>query len=73
MHLRGFRRRRPAAVRERASEDVREWFKERHWTHLYVVPLAPDTAPATVKAFEARIGRRLKPTDNWRLRARLLA
>lgn len=62
-------RTRPAAVRERTAEHVREWWKERHWTHLYVVPLAAETPSATVKMIEGRIGRRLKPADNRRLPA----
>jgi hypothetical protein len=62
-------RTRSTAVRERTSEHVRHWFKERNWSTMYVVPLDPETPSAVVKALEGRIGRRLKPTDNRRLPA----
>ena len=56
-----------SAVTARLAEHVRDWWKERHWTHLYVVPLADTTPSATVKRIEGRIGRRLCPADNRRL------
>src|SRR5262245_10773166 len=55
---------RASAVRERKNEHVRDWFKERHWVEMYVVPLSEGTPAAEVKAIEGRIGRRLKPIDN---------
>jgi hypothetical protein len=54
-------------VRERVVEHVRAWFKERHWTHIYVVPLSDETPATVVKMIEGRIGRRLRPLDNKRL------
>src|SRR6266516_619141 len=55
------------AVLERKREHVRDWFKERHWVELYVLPLRADTVTAEVHAIEGRIGRRLRPVDNRRL------
>jgi hypothetical protein len=55
---------RRTAVCERAAEHVRKWFKQRNWTTVYVVPLAPTTPSAVVKQIEGRIGHRLKPVDN---------
>lgn len=60
---------RRAAVRERTTEHVREWFKRRNWATVYVVPLHPTTPSSIVKDVEGRIGRRLEPTDNRRLPA----
>ena len=60
-------RSRPTAIRERLAEHLRQWFKQRNWSEVYVVPLFPNTAPNLVKGIEGRIGRRLKPTDNRRL------
>src|SRR4051794_3499187 len=58
---------RATGLSERATEHIRDWFKERHWVELYTVPLRPDTSPADVRSIEGRIGRRLKPVDNKRL------
>jgi hypothetical protein len=60
---------RRAAVRERTSEHLRQWFKRRNWSGVYVVPLRPETDNATVKEIEGRVGRRLSPCDNRRLPA----
>jgi hypothetical protein len=62
-------RSRRTAVRDRTTEHVREWFKRRNWTMVYVVPLDPSTQSTVVKEIEGRIGRRLKPLDNRRLPA----
>jgi hypothetical protein len=60
---------RRTAIRERATEHLREWFKRRNWTTVYVVPLDAATPSTAVKQIEGRIGRRLEPTDNRRLPA----
>ena len=58
---------RATGLRERIAEHVRLWWKERHWTHVWVIPLRDQTAPEDVKFIEGRIGRRLQPADTRRL------
>src|SRR5690349_17565181 len=48
------RPRRPA-IKERTGEHLREWFKRRNWSSVYVVPLLTDTPLPTVKNIEGRI------------------
>ena len=63
-------------VRERIGEHVREWWKELHWTHIWVVPLAEETPPETVKYVGILFGpRRIAgvPDDAWPLESRVAA
>jgi hypothetical protein len=60
-------RTRATGFSDRTREHVRDWFKERDWVAVYVIPLAPNTPGVIVRSIEGRIGRRLCPCDNSRL------